>query len=203
MLVKVCGIKTKEAAEVVSTCQADFIGFVFAPSKRRISPKEAAEIANYVSPNIKKVGVFVNESIENIKFIADLVGLDMIQLHGDEPASFAKKLPYPVIKAFSIHEINPKTFDSYPCDYYLIDSPPEKYRGGSGKTFQWDKLNELSIDKDKLILAGGLSAENIEKAISIVKPIGVDVSSGVETDGMKDSEKIKTFIHRAKHLLRI
>src|SRR5690625_4637856 len=111
MLVKVCGIQTEETAKIASTCKADFIGFVFTPSKRRISPKHAAEIAKAISstPATKKVGVFVNESIENIKFIAELVGLDMIQLHGDEPASFAQKLPYPIIKAFSINQVNTKT----------------------------------------------------------------------------------------------
>lgn len=203
MLVKVCGIKSKEAAEVVSNCQADFIGFVFAPSKRRISPKKAAEIAKYVSSGTKKVGVFVNESIENINFIAELVGLDVIQLHGDEPANFAKKLRYPIIKAFSINQLNTKTVSTYPCDFYLIDSPATKYRGGSGKTFQWDKLNELNIDKNKLILAGGLSEVNIENAISTVQPVGVDVSSGVETNGTKDHGKIKNFINLAKQPLTI
>src|SRR5699024_8226454 len=111
--------------------------------------------------------------------IAKHVGLDMIQLHGDEPASFAKEIPYPVIKAFSIDEINIDTVSKYPCDYYLIDSPPTKFRGGSGKTFQWNRVNDLNIDKNKLIVAGGLSIDNIEEAIKTATPAGVDVSSGV------------------------
>lgn len=203
MLVKVCGITSMEAAEAVSTGQADFIGFVFAPSKRRISPKNAAKIAQHIPSSTKKVGVFVNESVENIHFIANLVGLDFIQLHGDEQASFANKINYPIIKAFSINDINPKTIHSYPCDYYLIDSPGEKYRGGSGKTFQWEKLNELNIDRDKLLLAGGLSIDNVEHAIASVRPVGVDVSSGVESDGVKDVKKIKKFIFHAKRPITV
>src|SRR5690625_4615793 len=131
MLVKVCGIKSREAAKVVSNCKADFIGCVIAPSKRRIAPKKAAEMAKSVFSGTKKVGAFVNESIDNINFIAELVGLDVIQLHGDEPANFAKKLRYPIIKAFSINQLNTKTVSTYPCDFYLIDSRSEERRVGS------------------------------------------------------------------------
>lgn len=197
MLVKICGITDIETARKVQAAGAQFIGFVFTPSKRRISPMQAGEIATHISPDLKKVGVFVNESIENIKYIAKLVGLDYIQLHGNESPSVARALPYPIIKAFSIHEVNPNTIHDYPCDYLLIDSPGKKYRGGSGYTFNWRKLDDLEIDKDKLILAGGLSINNIRKAIETVRPIGVDVSSGVETDGKKDHDKIAQFIHEA------
>src|SRR5690625_2179122 len=189
MLVKICGIQTKEAVKVATEHRANMIGFVFTPSKRRITPNKAALIAKEIPPSVKKVGVFVNESLSNIKFIAKLVGLDMIQLHGDEPASFAKEIPYPIIKAFSIDQVNDDTVTQYPCDYYLIDSPPTTYRGGSGKTFQWERINELNIDKSKLIIAGGLSADNVEQAIKIATPTGVDVSSGVESDGVKDLAK--------------
>lgn len=198
MLVKICGIQTKEAAKVATEQQANMIGFVFTPSKRRITPNKAAVIANEVPPSVKKVGVFVNESLSNIKFIARHVGLDIIQLHGDEPVSFAKEVPYPIIKAFSIDQVNNDTVNQYPCDYYLIDSPPSTYRGGSGKTFQWERINELKIDKSKLIIAGGLSIDNVEQAIKTAIPAGVDVSSGVETDGIKDLTKIKQFIELAK-----
>lgn len=198
MLVKICGIQTEEAAKVATNQQANMIGFVFTPSKRRISPKRAAAIAKNIPTSVKKVGVFVNESLNNIKFIAKHVGLDMIQLHGDESANFAREIPYPVIKAFSIDEINRNTVSKYPCDYYLIDSPPTKYRGGSGKTFRWERINDLNIDKSKLIIAGGLSIDNVEVAVKTAAPAGVDVSSGVETDGVKDLAKIKQFIEVAK-----
>src|SRR5690625_471693 len=185
MLVKICGIQTKEAAKVATEQQANMIGFVFTPSKRRITPNKAAVIANEVPPSVKKVGVFVNESLSNIKFIAKHVGLDMIQLHGDEPVSFAKEVPYPIIKAFSIDQVDNDTVNQYPSDYYLIDSPPSTYRGGTGETFQWERINELKVDKSKLIIAGGLSIDNVEQAIKIASPTGVDVSSGVETNGVK------------------
>lgn len=199
MLVKICGIQTREATKVAVTNGADFIGFVFAESKRKIDPSIAANIAEFIPDEVKKVGIFVNESIEKICEIAEIVGLDYIQLHGDEKPEFAKQLPYKVIKAFSIEDTNLQDIQSYPCDYYLLDSPKGKYRGGNGKTFNWNLIHELDIDRSKIILAGGLTSENVREAISIVEPIGVDVSSGVETNGVKDFEKIKQFIKSAKN----
>lgn len=198
MRVKVCGITTEEAANAVVAADADFIGFVFAPSKRRISPVNAAGLATKIPSNIKKVGVFVNESKENICMIAKTVGLDYIQLHGDEDAAFAQALPYPIIKAFSINQATSETVRSFPCDYYLIDSPGQAHRGGSGKVFNWEQLTALKLDHDKLILAGGLSADNISDAIAAVHPTCVDVSSGVEVDGRKNNDKISQFVKLAK-----
>lgn len=198
MNVKICGITTLSAAKVVEKSGADFIGFVFAPSSRSITVENAAKITSQLSPNLKKVGVFVNEPIEAIEAIATKVGLDIIQLHGDEPEAFAKKLSYPVIKAFSIDKVEPNQIRNYPAEYLLIDSPGEDYRGGSGKTFSWELLDELDIPREKLILAGGLSSENINQAIKLVRPFGVDVSSGVETNQQKDHEKITSFITHAK-----
>ena len=198
MKVKICGITTLSAAKVVEKSGADFIGFVFAPSSRSIAPEDAANITQQLSLKLKKVGVFVNESIETIEAIATQVGLDIIQLHGDESEAFAKKLSYPIIKAFSIDKVEPNQIRSYPAEYLLIDSPGEEYRGGSGKAFSWKLLDELNITREKLILAGGLSSENINQAIELVRPFGVDVSSGVETKKQKDHEKIKSFIAHAK-----
>lgn len=198
MIVKICGITTLPAAKTVEESGADFIGFVFAPSSRQITPESATKIASELSPKLKKVGVFVNETAETIEAIAAKVGLDIIQLHGDESDAFATKLSYPVIKAFSINEAAPEIIRNYPCEYLLIDSPGEAYRGGSGKTFSWELLDELNIPREQLILAGGLNSENVTQAIETVRPHGVDVSSGVETDKQKDQEKIKTFIKNAK-----
>ncbi|MGM8365453.1 phosphoribosylanthranilate isomerase [Virgibacillus sp. W0181] len=198
MLVKICGIQTIEAGTTAVEAGADFIGFVFAPSSRRLSPFQAAGIAHSLPSSVKKVGVFVNEQVETILTIAETVKLDYIQLHGDEAAEIAEVLPYPIIKAFSIDEAIHEQIDQYPCDYYLIDSPARKYRGGSGKTFDWEKMLTLPIDRKKILLAGGLTAENIQEAIEVVKPAGVDVSSGVETDGVKDNTKIRQFLSLAK-----
>lgn len=198
MKVKICGITTIDVAKSVAHAGADFIGFVFAPSKRQITPTLASEIAATIPQDIKKVGVFVNESKERICNIAQKVGLDYIQLHGEETASFAASLPYPIIKAFSIDKITNELLKNYPCDYLLIDSPPTTYQGGSGLTFNWDTLKNYDIPYEKLILAGGLSIHNITEAKRNIPAAGVDVSSGVETSGKKDEEKIKQFITLTK-----
>lgn len=194
--VKVCGIQTIEAAEVATQAGADMIGFVFAKSKRSVTVDQAKKIACTIPSSVKKVGVFVNKTSEEIIAIAEQVGLDVIQLHGDEPPEMLGKLPYPTIKAFPIDKID--HINSYAADFFLIDSPAEKYRGGSGKTFDWRLIDDLQINRNKLILAGGLTAQNVQEAISVVQPIAVDTSSGVETNGKKDHDKIKQFIAQAK-----
>lgn len=198
MLVKTCGIMTSVAAETAVEAGADFIGFVFAPSKRYLTANAAAEIAATIPSSVKKVGVFVNETLENITSIAKQVGLDYVQLHGDETSEFAEQLPYPIIKAFPATQEGFAKLKDYPCDYYLIDSPFGSNRGGNGTSFDWTVLKELNLDSNKLILAGGLTLENVPQAISLTEPIGVDVSSGIETDGKKDLSKIKNFISKAK-----
>lgn len=187
---------TEDDAKYASDIGADFIGFVFAPSKRRIAPVLAKKLARHVKSPTKLVGVFVNESIENMREIADYVGLDYIQLHGNESASIAGKLDYPIMKAFSIDDVTTFEINHYPCDYYVIDSPG----GGTGKAFDWDALRSLGVNKDKLIVAGGLHSANVGDAIQTIQPAGVDVSSGVETNGKKDQAKIKEFIQNSKQV---
>ncbi|MEC5424577.1 phosphoribosylanthranilate isomerase [Virgibacillus sp. C22-A2] len=198
MLVKICGIKTKQAAQTAANAGADLIGFVFAPSKRRISPSDAAIIAKSLPASSKTVGVFVNESVERMMEIANLVGLDYIQLHGDEPAAIAQQLDYKIIKAFPVQQDNLSEIKAYPCDFYLLDSPAGVNRGGNGTTFDWHLTRNLSLDPAKIILAGGLTVENVNQASKLVNPAGVDVSSGVEVNGEKDLVKIKEFIESAK-----
>ncbi|WP_373894978.1 phosphoribosylanthranilate isomerase [Virgibacillus natechei] len=198
MLVKICGIKTSNAARTAANAGADFIGFVFTPSKRQISPEDAAAIADSLPPSIQKVGVFVNETVDKMTEIATLVGLDFIQLHGDESPSIAEQLPCKIIKAFPAQPDNLSQISTFPSDYYLIDSPFGKNRGGNGTTFDWNITKRLTLDRKKVILAGGLTPDNIQEAIQLVEPAGVDVSSGVETNGEKDTEKIKQFIEYAK-----
>jgi phosphoribosylanthranilate isomerase len=190
--VKICGIKSLEAATAAVEAGADFIGFVFAESKRRITPDQAKQIAVSLPSYIKKVGVFVNESKSTILDTASYVGIDYIQLHGDEPPEFASSLNYPIIKAFSIKNLS--DIKKYNCNYYLIDSPS----GGSGEPFDWKALEKVELEKNNLILAGGLTIENIKQAIYTVNPAIVDVSSGVETNYEKDPVKIKSFVKNAK-----
>lgn len=200
MLIKICGIKTKNAALVATESGANLIGFVFAPSTRRITPRNAQSIVEVLPRSVKTVGVFVNETVENMHEIAKTVGLDYIQLHGDEDAAIAKQLNYKVIKAFPVDKETLATIQDFPCDYYILDSPIGDNRGGNGTTFDWDLAKDLSIDRNKIILAGGLDAFNVAEAIDRVKPAGVDISSGVETNGVKDHQKIKEFIASVRNI---
>ncbi len=196
---KICGIKTRETA--IAACQAgvDFLGFVFAESSREVTPEEAARIVTALPNDVAIVGVFVNETKEKIETVAERVNLDYVQLHGDESPEFCKFLSLPVIKAFSLREKSDLArLKQFSCDYYLVDSPGIDYRGGSGIPFEWNLLDDLDVTRDKLILAGGLNESNVKKAIKQVQPAVVDVSSGVETNGEKDLEKIANFIRAAK-----
>ncbi|OCA81972.1 phosphoribosylanthranilate isomerase [Pseudobacillus wudalianchiensis] len=199
MKVKICGIRDLETALYAKQIGTDAIGFVFAKSKRQLSAEQAEEMAAGLGKDLLKVGVFVNEELEKIESIASQASLDVIQLHGDEPPEFAEKLRLPVIKAFSF-EKGAKLSDilSYPADFILLDSPAGPYRGGNGTSFDWKLLEKESFDRSRLILAGGLNKENVKEAIRTVRPFAVDVSSGVETDGKKDQEKMNQFIQTVK-----
>ena len=201
MKVKICGITDVETALATAEYGADAIGFVFAESKRRVSIQRAKEIVSSLPIDLWKVGVFVNETREEVERIASGVGLTHIQLHGDESDSFCESLSVPVIKAISFNG-NDDLADSiqFPAEYILIDGPKEKYRGGNGTAFDWNEVNTALLSSKKVILAGGLHVNNVEQAIHIIKPDMVDVSSGVESDGIKDLVKIKEFIEKVKNL---
>ena len=197
--VKICGLKEVEHVQAAVEAGADFIGLMFAPSKRRITVEQAVELASHIPDNVKKVGVFVNEKPETIKQIAAQVGLDFIQYHGDETAEQINAIGLPAIKAFFIrNEEDVNRAAAYDVDYYLFDAPGTDFRGGSGNSFDWTLLDDVNIALDKVILAGGLNEENVGIAVMLVDPFAVDVSSGVEVDGRKSSDKIKGFVERAK-----
>lgn len=197
MKVKICGITDLKTAQIAINAGADAVGFVFAESKRQIEIAEAKKIIKSLPDSILKIGVFVNETKEIVESIFQEVGLTHLQLHGDETPEFCRSLRYPVVKALRVKsEKDVEKIAEYDCDYILVDSPSGKYRGGNGTTFNWDLLNSKKIDN--LILAGGLTIDNVIPASSIVNPIMVDVSSGVETNGKKDEEKIKSFIKKVK-----
>ncbi|EEK51824.1 N-(5'-phosphoribosyl)anthranilate isomerase [Bacillus cereus ATCC 10876] len=189
-----------ETAKRACEYGADALGFVFAESKRKITPKRAEEIIQELPANVLKIGVFVNESVEVIQKIADECGLTHVQLHGDEDNYQIRRLNIPSIKSLGVtSESDMKNAQGYETDYILFDSPKEKFHGGNGKTFSWELLGHMPKElRKKTILAGGLNALNIEEAIRTVRPYMVDVSSGVETEGKKDVEKIKQFIIKAK-----
>ncbi|CQR46077.1 N-(5'-phosphoribosyl)anthranilate isomerase [Paraliobacillus sp. PM-2] len=199
MLVKICGITSLEVANLAIDAGADFIGFVFAESKRKISMEYAEEISREIPKHVKKVGVFVNESLDVVRKISTVVGLDYVQLHGDESPTYCDQISVPVIKAIQMkHKHDVTKLDQYNVDYFLLDSPPGKYRGGNGDTFDWSLVKHVSKGSDQIFLAGGLHSGNVYQAIKEVQPIGVDVSSGVESNGKKDPEKMLAFIREAK-----
>lgn len=182
---------------------ADAIGFVFAESKRKVTTDKAKEIIAYLPEFVLKVGVFVNEQKERMEEIIDETGINMIQLHGDESPEFCKEFSIPVVKALSIDvAADLLEIEKYTCEYVLLDSPKGKYRGGNGIAFDWGILHEHKVITKKIILAGGLTSENVAQGINIAKPYMVDVSSGVEKGGKKDPEKIKKFIIEAKRKQR-
>lgn len=199
--VKICGLTEVEHVVAAVEHGADYIGFVFAPSKRHVTLQRAHELAKYIPSSVQKIGVFVNEDIQIIKEIAKIVPLDIIQLHGQEKPEMLEQLKeYTTIKAISVHSKEDlENASKYKSDFYLFDAPGIEFEGGSGHTFDWALLNDNGIAREKTFLAGGLNEGNIESAIEQIKPFAVDVSSGVETEGRKDSIKIAQFINRAKN----
>ncbi|MEH7013588.1 phosphoribosylanthranilate isomerase [Neobacillus niacini] len=199
MKVKICGITDLTTAIAAVDYGADAIGFVFAESKRKISVKKAKDIVAHLPEEVLKIGVFVNETKEKMEEIASSVGLTHVQLHGDETPAFSESLSFPVIKAVSIYDDQSlKAIESYSCEYVLLDGPKGKYRGGNGLSFDWNSFSANDLRDKKVILAGGLHEENVEDAIKLINPFMVDVSSGVETEGKKDLNKIQSFINKAK-----
>lgn len=197
--VKICGLKEKEHVQAAVEVGVDAIGFVFAPSKRRVTIREAAELAKEIPSNIWKIGVFVNPTKEELEAAYHQVPLDFVQLHGNETPEFIQNIAIPTIKAWSIRkEADVEYATQFNSNYYLLDAPGTDYQGGSGLSFDWELLKGLRIPANKVILAGGLHEKNVQEAIRLVQPYMVDVSSGVEIEGRKDSELIRTFIRTVK-----
>ena len=190
--VKICGLSTKEAVETAVSAGADYIGFVFAPSKRQVTLEEATELAKLIPVNIKKVGVFVSPSRAQLLEAIEKVGLDLIQVHGQVADALFEDLSCASIQAVQV-DGNGHVPNSQ-ADYLLFDAPV----AGSGQTFDWGRLDTTGLAQP-FFIAGGLKEDNVVKAIQHFTPYAVDVSSGVETDGQKDHEKIRRFIERVKH----
>lgn len=201
--VKICGMRTLEDAEYAIDAGADFIGFVFAPSKRQVAFSEAAEIIKKLdTTKTKTVGVFVDPTREEAAYALNEVGLDYIQFHGDEPEALVADFKDRSIKAFpSNSSLSNREKFNYPGEFILIDSPRKKYYGGTGTVFDWESFDREGLDKNRFALAGGLNSENIKEAVSTFDPALVDVSSGVESDGRKDHKKVREFIKIVKGVL--
>jgi len=191
--VKICGIRTASAALAAAEAGADAVGFVFYPrSPRFVTPERAAELGRLLPPFLVRVGVFVNPPVELVERVADRVGLDLVQLHGDEPPEVCARLRHRVVKAFRVQgpEVLRK-IRAYPVPAVLLDAHVPGRYGGTGWCFDWSLARQV----DRLvILSGGLTPENVAEAIRQARPYAVDVSSGVETDGEKDPRKIAAFV---------
>ncbi|MEA1872030.1 MAG: phosphoribosylanthranilate isomerase [Chloroflexota bacterium] len=204
--VKICGIRDKTHALAAVETGADFVGLVFAPSQRQVSPAKACEIASAVkksSDATKVVGVFVNAPAPDVNRIADFCALDWVQLSGDESWEYCREIVKPVIKAIRIDQQSSEELHTelstggklLPPQRFiaLLDSRVEGKYGGTGESFNWN-LAQQAAKRFPVIIAGGLDPKNVARLIERVAPWGVDVSSGVETGGVKDIAKIRTFI---------
>ncbi|HBT47074.1 MAG TPA: phosphoribosylanthranilate isomerase [Peptococcaceae bacterium] len=193
--VKICGIKTWEEARAALEAGVHALGFVFAPGPRRIHPEVAREIILRLPPFVTSVGVFVNEPRYSLLEIASFCRLDVLQLHGDEPPEYCRGLSQRLIKAIRVKDAaSLELIPKYPVDAFLLDTFVPGQAGGTGRTFNWEIARRAVELGPPIILAGGLTPENVAEAIRKVRPYAVDVSSGVETDGQKDPVKIARFM---------
>lgn len=195
--VKMCGISKVETIPAIVEAKPDYMGLVFAPSKRQVTVEQAKTLVDELHKHyeIKTVGVFVNETVENLLKIAEEVKLDVIQLHGDEDEAFIQSLKectnVEIWKAVQVRSAADaeKWIDSS-ADMLLFDAYHKDERGGTGEVFDWSSLDAF---ERPFMLAGGMDSTNVARAIRTVRPYGIDISSGIETEGVKDDEKIKAF----------
>lgn len=210
-LVKICGISRAEDALVAAEAGADFVGLIFADSHRLVDAARAAEIVAALTDAGSKprtVGVFVDEDIAEINRLAGTCGLDMVQLSGDEPWDCYRQIECPVLKVVHVtpgttsrevlEELNEGQIDLGQDRLRLVlDTGSETAYGGTGERFDWSVAADIAAGVP-LVLAGGLTPENVAEAVAVVKPWAVDVSSGVETDGAKDAGRIRAFVNEVR-----
>jgi phosphoribosylanthranilate isomerase len=199
VLVKICGITRAEDAVAAVACGATALGFVFWPhSPRAVDPYRAREIARLVPPFVTLVGVFVNQPAALVNAVASLVGLGVVQLHGDETPSVARAVRRPVLKAVTLHAGLAEA-EAWPANVMLlVDADDPVRRGGTGETADWEAAASLARTRP-VMLAGGLTPDNIVNAVSRVRPFGVDVSSGIErSPGVKDHHRLAALFERLR-----
>jgi phosphoribosylanthranilate isomerase len=204
--IKICGITDVETASLCARLGADFIGLVFAESRRRVTPERAIEMTHHLFSLPKRpklVGVFVNSPAYEVNRIAEYCHLDKVQLSGDEDEDYCRRIERPLIRAIrigkdsSIEEVESRITASRPRTIQLLDCRSAEGYGGSGEKFDWSILDGLNPALP-LVVAGGINPENVEELIVRYRPWGVDISSGVETHGHKDPAKILAFIRAVR-----
>lgn len=199
MKVKLCGVERPEDIRYMNEFRPDYVGFVFAGTKRRVSPEAAAVLAGLLEPGVGKVGVFVNGPPEAVAYAARLAGLCAVQLHGSEGAGYMteirKLLPgteiWKAVRVRSAEDV--KAAMELPADRFLLDSFSPGEAGGTGKPADLEAIEAAAPDRP-YFLAGGLDCGNIAAAVRRMRPFGVDISSGIETGGAKDRKKIETIM---------
>ena len=198
--VKICGMTNLKDVKVAVDSGVDAVGFIFyKKSPRSVTMQAVRKIVLELPPFVDSVGVFVNETAEQINKIADRCNLDRVQLHGNESPTFCKKIRRRVIKAIRVKDIQSlKKLSDYPVSSFLLDTFSEDQYGGTGKVFDWN-LAYPAKKYGPIILAGGLTPINVHQAIQRIQPYGVDVCSGVESQpGIKDHKKMKAFLKNVK-----
>ena len=194
MKIKMCGLRRPDDIIYANECLPDYIGFVFAESRRKVSGREAKKLGEQLDPSIKKVGVFVNEPLRSLISISEEAGLDIIQLHGDEGEEYIKEVKHETgkelwktVRVRMVKDI--QEAQRLPADKLLLDSFSEESYGGTGKVMDFAVLDQADIRKPYFI-AGGLTVENLPEILKKAEPYGIDISSGIETEGVKDREKM-------------
>jgi phosphoribosylanthranilate isomerase len=200
LIVKICGLREAEHARVAVDCGADLIGFVFAPTRRYVAPEIVAEIIRDLPRSVPTVGLFVDEQPAVVRSIAQTCGLAYVQLCGDESVDYCCQLGLRLIKSLRVRGPSiAKEVERFAAvaEWCVLDAFQPGAHGGTGTSFDW----ELARDVGRIyqvIVAGGLTPENVGQAIQTARPRGVDVSSGVESSGRKDPEKIEAFVRAAR-----
>jgi phosphoribosylanthranilate isomerase len=198
-IIKICGITRLSDALHAVEHGAGALGFVFWPqSPRYIAPERAAGIIAALPPDVNAVGVFVNESVDGIRAMVATTGITAVQLHGEEPPQFASALGWPVLKTIQAGEADEAARAWPPETTFLVDAADPVKRGGTGVTVDWQQAS-AAARRCRVVLAGGLTPENVAAAIDRVRPFGVDVSSGVEdAPGVKNQDKVARFLASAR-----
>lgn len=199
--IKICGLRRLDDVAAVNMVMPDFAGFVFAESRRKVTLDQAKELIQHLDKRIRPVGVFVDMSPAAVSNIAEQCGLAVVQLHGSEDAATISATRWllpdvSVWKAIPVRKtLRDTDLDAWRADGFLLDTWHPDAAGGTGKTFQWQWVDRI---RQPFILAGGLTPENVGQAIDTLSPYGVDVSSGVESDGIKDPLKIRRFVEAVR-----